>query len=176
MSILTDTMVATSCRSDSNESPVVIGLVGTLGAGKTRFCQELARSLNIASDEVTSPTFTLLRSYEVPRFGGTGLESPEREPNRPRRWHHLDLYRVRDEDELWEIGIEELWDERGAWTVMEWADRFADQMPSETVWIEIRLSTRGECEAREILVHCQHPEHAIWWERVTTEMKLAKNP
>lgn len=170
LATLTDTMVSTSCRSSLNASSVVIGLVGTLGAGKTRFCQELARSLSIPPREVTSPTFTLLRTYDIP-----AAQNPAAQPNRPRRWHHLDLYRVTDQDELWEIGIEELWDETGTWTVMEWADRFADLMPPETVWIEIRVPADGEPDTREISVHCQDAQHTAWWVRIAEMMKLTKN-
>lgn len=172
---LTDTMVATSCRCSLNDSPVVIGLVGTLGAGKTRFCQELARSLQIPPDDVTSPTFTLVRTYEVPTVENPIAERQAVPLERPRRWHHLDLYRVADEDELWEIGIEELWDESGAWTTMEWADRFADQLPLETVWIVIELSDNGESDFREISVHCQNAERTVWWERIADDLNLAKN-
>ena len=100
--------------------PLVIGLVGTLGAGKTSLVQAIARAAGIDSADVTSPTFTLLQSHH----GVLTL-------------HHLDAYRVADEDEFLELGVEELFDDGQAWTLIEWADRVKDVMPTDTLWIEI---------------------------------------
>ncbi len=107
------------------------GLVGTLGAGKTRFCQEIAQAWGVDPAEVTSPTFTLLKSYEI--------ASHRNCPAMPRQLHHLDLYRVVDEDELWELGVDELWETLGSWILIEWADRFAECMPANTIWIRIEV-------------------------------------
>lgn len=112
--------------------PLCFGLVGTLGAGKTRLCQEIAQAWGIDPAEVTSPTFTLLKSYELTRHR-PALTAP-------RQLHHLDLYRVVDEDELWELGVDELWETPGSWTLIEWADRFADSMPANIIWIRIEIS------------------------------------
>ncbi len=100
--------------------PLVIGLVGTLGAGKTSLVQAVARAAGIDSADVTSPTFTLLQTHH----GSLTL-------------HHLDAYRVADEDEFLELGVEELFDDGQAWTLIEWADRVKDVMPTDTLWIEI---------------------------------------
>jgi len=100
--------------------PVVIGLVGTLGAGKTTLVQAIARAAGIDPSDVTSPTFTLLRTHQ----GDI-------------RMHHLDAYRIADEDEFLELGVEELFDDQQAWTLIEWADRVDGVMPRNTVWIEI---------------------------------------
>jgi len=103
-------------------TPLVIGLVGTLGAGKTSLVQAIARAAGIDSADVTSPTFTLLQTYRGSRT-----------------LHHLDAYRIADEDEFLELGVEELFDDPDAWTLIEWADRVQDVMPLETLWIEIRI-------------------------------------
>jgi len=102
--------------------PLVIGLVGTLGAGKTTLVQSIARAAGIDSADVTSPTFTLLQSHQ----GSLTL-------------HHLDAYRVADEDEFLELGVEELFDDPASWTLVEWADRVRDVMPTETLWVEIKI-------------------------------------
>lgn len=111
---------------------VAIGLVGTLGAGKTTMVQAIAAAAGIDVAEVTSPTFTLLQSHQ-----GISL-----------KLHHLDTYRLADEDEFYELGVDELFDET-AWTLVEWADRVRSVMPRETLWIEIQLSA---CEDRRNLV------------------------
>ena len=102
---------------------LTIGLVGTLGAGKTTLVQAISRAVGVDVADVTSPTFTLLQSH---RSGDQTL-------------HHLDAYRVADEDEFVELGVEELFDDEQAWTLVEWADRVAGVMPPETLWLEMRI-------------------------------------
>lgn len=102
---------------------LTIGLIGTLGAGKTTFVQAISRALRIDTSDVTSPTFTLLQSYQVG----------------DRTLHHMDAYRVADEDEFLELGVEELYEDPRAWTLIEWADRVRDALPTETLWIEIEI-------------------------------------
>ncbi len=103
-----------------------IGLVGTLGAGKTTLVQCLARAAGIDTADVTSPTFTLLQTHT----GSIVI-------------HHLDAYRVADDDEFLELGVEELWEDSTAWTLVEWADRVADCMPATTLWIQIDIDPGG---------------------------------
>jgi len=100
--------------------PLTIGLVGTLGAGKTSLVQAIARAAGIDASDVTSPTFTLLQTHQGQI-----------------RIHHLDAYRVADEDEFLELGADELFDDQNGWTLIEWADRVRPIMPRDTLWIEI---------------------------------------
>lgn len=104
---------------------MVIGLVGTLGAGKTTFTQALAEAAGVDPDDVTSPTFTLLCSYDATVAAGKI------------RLHHLDTYRVNDEDEFLELGVEELFEAHQTWTLIEWADRVESVLPAKTLWITI---------------------------------------
>ncbi len=118
---------------------VVVGLVGTLGAGKTRFVQFLVEVAAGATAEVTSPTFTLVQSYAG-------------QPN----VHHLDAYRVADEDEFLELGVEELFDDEEAWTLVEWADRVESVMPRDTLWIHIRIEQ--DATRRHVTIRCTDAE------------------
>ncbi|NNE01505.1 MAG: tRNA (adenosine(37)-N6)-threonylcarbamoyltransferase complex ATPase subunit type 1 TsaE [Pirellulaceae bacterium] len=113
----------------------VIGLVGTLGAGKTTFVQAIARAADIDSDAVTSPTFTLLQTHQ----GQINL-------------HHLDAYRVADEDEFTELGVDELFEDTEAWTLVEWADRMPRVMPPETLWICMTIA--DDDQQRNIGLFC----------------------
>ncbi|WP_404310810.1 tRNA (adenosine(37)-N6)-threonylcarbamoyltransferase complex ATPase subunit type 1 TsaE [Neorhodopirellula lusitana] len=161
LKILTDTLVNNPCRSS-----LVVGLVGTLGAGKTRLCQELGRSLGMQSSEITSPTFTLIRTYELTdRTAESQSAIPTTSTSSgmtPRRWHHLDVYRVTDEDEWWELGIEELWDQDRTWTILEWADRFESLMPNDALWIEIMSGPSDNPDEREIVFRCSDRQIAEW--------------
>ena len=85
----------------------VIALRGGLGAGKTAFTRGLARGLGI-EDPVTSPTYTIVNEYpqgRLPLF-------------------HFDMYRLRDAEELFDLGWEDYLD-RGGICAVEW---------SENVW------------------------------------------
>jgi tRNA threonylcarbamoyladenosine biosynthesis protein TsaE len=87
------------------ESSAIFLLSGDLGAGKTVFAKGLAAGLGIAPWEVTSPTFTLLNQYEG-RL----------------RFYHIDLYRL-ETGACQELGLEELFEEKRAVVLIEWAER-----------------------------------------------------
>ena len=106
----------------------LITLSGDLGAGKTTFARALIRHL--AGDqtiEVPSPTFTLVQSYELPRF----------------QLLHADLYRLSGPGELGELGFEDA--PGSAVTLMEWPDRAGDELPRDRLDIAFTLSApQGE--------------------------------
>jgi tRNA threonylcarbamoyladenosine biosynthesis protein TsaE len=103
-----------------------IGLVGELGAGKTRFVTGLARGLGVPDRvRVTSPTFTILNQL---RGGRLPL-------------HHADLYRIASAPELDHIGFDELWGQ--GVVAVEWSDRFAILPPDHLI---VRLRIVGDDE------------------------------
>jgi len=109
----------------------VVLLIGNLGAGKTTLAKGIVQGLGAAdSEEVSSPTFTLIHEY------GAG------------RVFHVDLYRIEDERGLRTLGLEELIG-RDAVVLVEWGERFPRVWPSDR--IEIRL-TAAEDEEREIRI------------------------
>ncbi|MCC9600635.1 tRNA (adenosine(37)-N6)-threonylcarbamoyltransferase complex ATPase subunit type 1 TsaE [Stieleria sp. JC731] len=125
---------------------LTIGLVGTLGAGKTTLTQNIASAAGIDPEDVTSPTFTLLSSYAANVAAG------------PITLHHLDAYRVHDEDEFLELGVEELFDSQESWVLIEWADKVEAVMPRNTLWITIEPT-----DPRSLLLRCddQNIQHAL---------------
>ena len=96
-------------------------LTGTLGAGKTRLVQAVARACAVPVELVLSPTFTLCNEYHGSR-----------------KINHFDLYRIRDEDELIELGLDEYFDS-SAMTFVEWGERFAAALPLTRIDIGIQL-------------------------------------
>lgn len=89
----------------------VVLLFGELGSGKTTFAAGVAKGLGI-KDRILSPTFVLVRQYEIPH------PTP-----RTRNLYHVDLYRIEKQTEIKNLGLEELVDEDNSITVIEWADR-----------------------------------------------------
>lgn len=107
----------------------VLSLIGDLGAGKTEFVKGLALGLGI-DVEVTSPTFTIIHEYR----GG-------RHP-----LFHMDFYRLREERELDDIGLDEYLGAGGICAI-EWGDKFPSRLPSDSIKIFFRM---GDDDRREI--------------------------
>ena len=112
----------------------VITLDGDLGAGKTLFTKGFAEGLGVR-EVVNSPTFTILQQY----FSG-------RLP-----LHHFDLYRIEEEEELFEIGLDECLTGDGV-CLIEWADRFPDMIPRDATRIRIEKDPEQGFDFRRITV------------------------
>jgi tRNA threonylcarbamoyl adenosine modification protein YjeE len=111
----------------------LITLSGDLGAGKTTFARALIRHL--AGDEtieVPSPTFTMVQSYELPRFALV----------------HADLYRVRGAAELAELGFDDA--PEGAVVLVEWPDRAAGALPADRLDIAFTLAPPAGPDVRHV--------------------------
>ena len=109
----------------------VVVLEGELGAGKSELARGIARGLGV-SETVTSPSFTILNVYESGKIP----------------LYHFDWYRLENEEELYELGMDEYLGGDGI-AVVEWAERCPDAVPDGA--IRIRLEVTGENE-REIAV------------------------
>lgn len=92
----------------SGAAPLVIGLSGDLGSGKTTWARAMLRGLGY-SGRVPSPTYTLLEQYAC---DGVLVA-------------HLDLYRLRGDEELENLGLRDSLDEPTCWTLVEWPERAA---------------------------------------------------
>jgi tRNA threonylcarbamoyladenosine biosynthesis protein TsaE len=128
----------------------VIALVGTLGAGKTRLVQAVAKSAGIDSREVVSPTFVLVHEYQISpgrKAGGNTPQNPGLSAGAAEvsAIYHLDAYRIRDDDEFLQLGPEEYFASDG-WTFIEWADRVANCLPPNHLRIEIEVA--GQTQRR----------------------------
>ena len=119
-----------------------VALQGTLGAGKTRLVQAIAAGFDVPRSEVVSPTYVLCHEYD----GRLPI-------------YHMDVYRLRDDDEFLELGPEEYFESAGV-TLIEWADRVVDCLPGDRLEIEIQITgdearsfalTALGCDAAETL-------------------------
>ena len=120
----TATLALGSSVAGKSQVPQVIFLRGDLGAGKTTFSRGFLRARG-HDGSVKSPTYTLVESYEsVP--GGPVF--------------HLDLYRLKDAEELAFLGLGDYLSADGI-LLIEWPERAEAQLPLAT--LDITLTTRG---------------------------------
>jgi tRNA threonylcarbamoyladenosine biosynthesis protein TsaE len=93
-------------------APVVVGLSGELGSGKTTLVQAICRGLG-ARVVATSPTYALVHHYETPR--GSAV-------------YHVDCYRLKSPDEARDLGFEDMMRE-GSIVLVEWPERAGPWLP-----------------------------------------------
>jgi tRNA threonylcarbamoyl adenosine modification protein YjeE len=111
-----------------------IALNGELGAGKTTFARAVILSvLGQAHEEIPSPTFALMQTYEKGRLPLA----------------HIDCYRMSGADELQEIGLDDMLN-RGA-ALIEWAERVEAELPADR--LEISLEDGSSDETRKITLN-----------------------
>jgi tRNA threonylcarbamoyladenosine biosynthesis protein TsaE len=119
------------------EAGDLILLGGDLGAGKTTLTQGLAAALGV-NDPVTSPTFTLVRSYLTAR---------------PFMLLHADVYRLERLQEVIDLGLAELLED-GAVGVVEWGERAAPALPPEVLDVHLQMGfPPGEGSDTDRTVH-----------------------
>ncbi|MFW6022405.1 MAG: tRNA (adenosine(37)-N6)-threonylcarbamoyltransferase complex ATPase subunit type 1 TsaE [Halanaerobiaceae bacterium] len=131
--------VTLSLKSESAEETAEIGynigqlvdpgqlilLSGDLGAGKTVFTQGLCSGLGVEED-ITSPTFNLINEYE----GDLTV-------------YHMDLYRLENEDELYNLGFEDYLERNGV-MIIEWPDLAYNLIPPEFIYIKFIIPSEME--------------------------------
>ena len=104
----------------------VILFHGEMGAGKTTFIKALSKALGV-SEATSSPTFSLVNEYET--ANGDLV-------------YHFDVYRLKDESEAYDMGIDE-YPYSGEWCFIEWAEKIPSLIPAEHTIITITASNNG---------------------------------
>lgn len=110
----------------------ILLLKGNLGAGKTTFTQILLKNLG-SNDEVNSPTYSIVNEYEIP--GG--------------KVFHFDLYRLKNIEEAYDIGIDEYLDS-GNLCIIEWPEIYESEL-AELPHHEIKIENDGNQRTVEIV-------------------------
>lgn len=103
------------------ESKRVFLLKGDLGAGKTTFIKVLCEQLGVEED-MSSPTFSLINEYK-------GANGPV---------YHMDLYRLKDEMEAYDIGLEDILDS-GSYCFIEWPEKIYNLLSDDFVRVSIHV-------------------------------------
>ena len=98
---------------------------GEMGVGKTTLIKEICKKLGV-TDSISSPTFSLVNEYET---------------SKKEKVFHFDFYRITDEEEALDMGIEEYFDNND-WCLIEWPKNIENLLPLDAV--EIHLSTLND--------------------------------
>ena len=94
---------------------------GEMGSGKTTLIKQISKYLG-SKDEASSPTFSIVNEYFI---------------NDNQKIYHFDLYRLKDEFEALDFGIEEYFSEPNAYVFIEWADKIPNLIPENSQKIRI---------------------------------------
>jgi tRNA threonylcarbamoyladenosine biosynthesis protein TsaE len=108
----------------------VIALRGGLGLGKTTLARAFIQAFTDSAEEVPSPTFTLVQTYDAPR--GTV-------------WH-IDAYRLKAPDEIWELGFEEALAD--AILLIEWPEKLGPHLPAKR--LDLTLEPGATPQSRHV--------------------------
>lgn len=107
---------------------------GEMGAGKTTLIKALARALGV-QEATSSPTFSLVNEYQTAQN---------------KLLYHFDVYRLKNENEALDMGIEEYL-YSGNWCFIEWAEKIPNLIPKEHSIVDIKLTADGK---RELILTC----------------------
>ncbi len=107
----------------------VLAFHGEMGAGKTTFIKAICKQLGV-SDGVSSPTYSIINQYQA--ADGNLV-------------YHLDLYRLKDEEEALQAGVEECF-YSGKYCLVEWPEKTSRLLPENT--LHCYLSNSGNNERK----------------------------
>ena len=142
----------------------LVVLSGEMGAGKTAFAKGFGAALGVA-EPITSPTFTLVHTYDLPPGLGHGAKA----------LHHADLYRLDRTAEIADLALEELAEYQGI-VLVEWGD-IADALFGDHLVVHLEADFLGDDEpvgdiegltdsARLIEISASGANWALRWSRL----------
>lgn len=121
--------------SNISTKRLLITLEGQLGAGKTTLTKQIIQYFGGSPEMVTSPTFSIVNEYEVTHKQYAGMI------------HHLDLYRLKNEDEILSIGFDELVHGNEI-VIVEWPEKAMSMIDVNTISVTFSQKKSG----REVCV------------------------
>ena len=116
-------IVAQSIIKHSYNKKIVL-LNGDMGVGKTTLVKEIAKLLGV-KENVSSPTFSIVNEYH----GNEVI-------------FHFDFYRLEDEEEAYDFGIEEYFDS-GNLCLLEWPEKISNLLPSSDLCLDVQITLKN---------------------------------
>ena len=112
--------VATEIISSAENKTLLF--YGQMGVGKTTLIKEICKQLGVL-DNISSPTFSLVNEYQT---------------SNNEKVFHFDFYRIEEEEEALDMGIEEYFDNND-WCLVEWPDNIENLLPLKAVQIHLSI-------------------------------------
>lgn len=106
---------------EQSKSKIIL-FFGEMGSGKTTLIKEICKQLGV-KDSISSPTFSLVNEYLS---------------NSNEIIYHFDFYRIKHEDEVTQIGIEDYFYKK-SWCFIEWPQNVENLLPLDTVSVHIKI-------------------------------------
>ena len=100
---------------------------GQMGVGKTTLIKEICKELGVL-DTISSPTFSLVNEYKTTSSS---------------KVFHFDFYRIEDEEEALDIGMEDYF-YNNEWCLIEWPENIENLLPLDAVKIELTMLENGQ--------------------------------
>lgn len=161
METLVETHAVAAAVAGLARSGDLVVLSGEMGAGKTAFAQGFGSALGV-SEPITSPTYTLVHSYELPRYAAAET------------LHHADLYRLDRTAEVADLALNEFAEDDGI-VLVEWGE-VADALFGDHLAVHLEadvddlddaaLLADGGVSARNIEISASGPTWASRWSRL----------
>lgn len=111
------------------KTPKTLLFYGEMGVGKTTLIKELAKQLGV-TEKTSSPTFSLVNEYKTEDC----------------TIYHFDFYRINQEEEVYDIGIEDYF-HTNAWCFVEWPEKIPNLIPENAIIIKL---TKTAEETRQV--------------------------
>jgi tRNA threonylcarbamoyladenosine biosynthesis protein TsaE len=125
-------------------------LYGDVGVGKTTFARGFIKAVAKSDEEIVSPTFTLVQTYPLMSGGMV--------------WH-CDLYRLKNKNELFELGLDEAFD--NGIILIEWPELATNQVLQNSLSVRLDISGQG----RSIIISGNSD---VWKDRIK-KLDMLKN-
>lgn len=109
-------------QKDFFDAPLCFAFKGEMGTGKTTLIQLILKLLGVENLQ-GSPTYSIVNEYIS--------EKTQRE------YYHLDCYRIKNDFEAFDLGLEELFNEKKT-IFIEWPDKVIRFLPKDTIWISLQ--------------------------------------
>ena len=119
----------------------IVALSGDLGAGKTAFSRGMAKGLGY-NGRVTSPTFSIVNEYMLDDY----------------TIYHFDMYRITNEDELYNIGFDDYLNANGI-LIIEWSENIIEYLPKDIFYVNIKNISEDE---RKITLGGKYENFSVW--------------
>jgi len=117
-------------KNKNRKGALVIGLIGSLGSGKTTFLQGFAQGLCI-KEKITSPTFVILKHFKIKKLRN-------QKPNFT-DFYHIDCYRIQNSKELLNLGFKEIISNSKNIVAVEWSERIKKTLPKNSIKLNFKF-------------------------------------